>query len=291
MTRDLLVGLLWAVSAGTIGWTAAGLLLSLKFEKVQKRTAALPVMFRVLMPLCGITMPLVRRPGMSKVAESTDRKLIQGGVDETIDAETYLSLSILHAIALSLFGLIFVAAPGSFYKLFGLFLMIYGFLFPQTWLRIVIRKRHSEIQRALPNVLDLLTLSVEAGRDFLTALQDILASRDDDALSVELRRVFRETQLGKTRREALRALAHRVGHPDLSSVVDALVQADELGVSIANILRVLGDQMRQKRYFIAEKKANEAPTKLLFPLILFIFPAVLITVLAPILIYYGQQFR
>jgi len=291
MSADLAIATCWSLAAGAISWAASGALLSVKFERSQIKRANLPIMFRMLMPLVGFVLPLARRPRMAKVTESTDRKLIQAGIDDTIDAGTYLSLAMLHAIVLSCLGLIFMLAPATFYKLFGVLLMIYGALFPQTWLRITIRKRHIEIQRALPNVLDLLTLSVEAGRDFLTALQDILASRDDDALSVELRRVFRETQLGKTRREALSALSHRVRHPDLSSVVDTLVQADELGVSISNILRILGDQMRQKRYFIAEKKANEAPTKLLFPLIIFIFPAVIITVVAPILIFYTQQFQ
>ena len=103
-------------------------------------------------------------------------------------------------------------------------------------------------------------------------------------LGEELERVFREVQLGKQRREALRAMGKRSKQEDLQTVVDTLVQADELGVSIGHILRILGDQMRAKRFSRAEKLANESPVKLLFPLFIFIFPAVIIVMLGPILL-------
>jgi tight adherence protein C len=140
------------------------------------------------------------------------------------------------------------------------------------------------MQRALPNVLDLMTLSVEAGRDFLTSLHEILQGRAKDPLGHELERVFREVQLGKQRRQSLRDMASRVQQPDVTQVMETLAQADELGVSIGQILRILGDQMRQKRFAQAEKLANESPVKLLIPLFLFIFPAVIIIMLGPVLL-------
>jgi tight adherence protein C len=105
-----------------------------------------------------------------------------------------------------------------------------------------------------------------------------------DALGEELIRAFREVQLGRTRREALRLMAERINQSDVSSVVSALVQADELGVSIGNMLRIQSDLMRTRRFQRAEKLANEAPVKMLFPLTVFIFPSVFMVLLGPILV-------
>ena len=126
-------------------------------------------------------------------------------------------------------------------------------------------------------------LSVEAGLDFMSALRRCTERPVVDPLSEELLRVVRETQIGTPRRDALRALAKRVAIPDVRSLVNALVQADELGVSVGAILRVQSDQIRQRRFERAEKLANEAPVKLLGPLVLFIFPSVFLVLLGPIL--------
>ena len=143
--------------------------------------------------------------------------------------------------------------------------------------------RHLEILKALPNVLDLLTLSVEAGRDFLTALRDIVMRRKLDAIGEELRRSLHEIQLGKTRQEALHEMSLRVNQPELTTVLNSVIQADELGVSIGQLLRVQGDQLRAKRFARAEKLANESPVKILFPIIIFIFPAVFIVLMGPLM--------
>jgi tight adherence protein C len=166
---------------------------------------------------------------------------------------------------------------------------VWLYFYPAFWVRAAVAKRHRSIQRALPFVLDLLTLSVEAGLDFMTALQRNIDRRKIDPLGEEMIRVVREIQIGKTRREALRDMARRVDLPDLRSVVSALVQADELGVSIGFILRIQADQMRQRRFERAEKLANEAPVKMLFPLMAFIFPAVFLILLGPILMRVAQQ--
>ena len=125
--------------------------------------------------------------------------------------------------------------------------------------------------------------------DFMSALQRNAEKRKIDAFGEELIRVIREIQLGKTRRDALRDMSVRVNLPDLHSVVNALVQADELGVSIGAILRIQADQMRQRRFERAEKQANEAPVKMLFPLMVFIFPSVFLILLGPIIARMVQQ--
>jgi len=155
-------------------------------------------------------------------------------------------------------------------------------IYPVVWLNNRIRRRHLSILKSLPNVLDLLTLSVEAGKDFVTSLRDILQRRRIDALGEELLRTFQEIQLGRKRTDALRDLAKRVSQSDLTSVVNAIIQAEELGVSIGQLLRIQGDMLRNKRFTMAEKLANETPVKIIGPIILFIFPAVFIVLIVPI---------
>jgi tight adherence protein C len=132
-------------------------------------------------------------------------------------------------------------------------------------------------------VLDLLTLSVEAGMDFISALQRNCKSRRLDPLNEELLRMTKEIQVGSSRKEALRNMANRVKQPDLKAVAFALIQADELGVSIGAILRIQSEQLRSRRFDRAEKLASEAPVKMLGPLMLCIFPAVFIILLGPVL--------
>jgi len=149
--------------------------------------------------------------------------------------------------------------------------------------RSAVTRRHRAIQRSMPFVIDLLTLAVEAGMDFMNALQRAVERRAMDPLTEELVHTIHEIQLGAPRREALRNLARRVNMPDMRSFSHALIQADELGVSIGAILRIQSDQMRQRRFDRAERLANEAPVKMLGPLMLFIFPAVFIVLLGPLL--------
>ena len=144
--------------------------------------------------------------------------------------------------------------------------------------------------RALPFVLDLLTLSVEAGMDFMGALQRNCNRRRLDPLNEELIRMTREVQMGISRRVALRNMADRCRQPDLKAVSFALIQADELGVPIGPILRIQSEQLRARRFDRAERLANEAPVKMLGPLLLCIFPAVLIVLLAPILMEAAKNF-
>jgi tight adherence protein C len=160
--------------------------------------------------------------------------------------------------------------------------VLWLFVYPSSWLSRTLKLRHHSMRKALPFVLDLLTLSVEAGLDFMTALQRHVERQEVDALGEELVRVIRGIQLGKTRREALREMSDRVNLSDVRSVVNALVQADELGVSIGTILRIQADQIRQRRFERAEKLANEAPVKMLFPLMTFIFPSVFLILMGPI---------
>jgi len=160
---------------------------------------------------------------------------------------------------------------------------IFGWFLPSIWLADQIKKRHHAIARALPYALDLLTLSVEAGLDFQAALGTVVEKGRPGPLQEELVIVLSEIRLGKTREEALRNLAERVQLPQLTAFVSNLIQADRMGTSLGKVLRIQATQMRINRTHRAEKLANEAPVKMLLPLIGCIFPTVFMILFGPII--------
>ena len=160
---------------------------------------------------------------------------------------------------------------------------ILGFFIPNLMLKSKISRRQQEIKRALPDALDLLTICVEAGLGFDGAMIKVYEKWDNE-LSKEFGRVVREMQLGKLRREALQAMADRVGLPEMTSFVAAVVQSEQLGVSMARVLRIQADQMRIKRRQTAEEAAHKAPIKMLIPMALFIFPTICIVLMTPALL-------
>jgi tight adherence protein C len=254
----------------------------------QERT--IPFLLRLLLPLTPNLFPFVMRPAFGRARELADRKLVAAGFDGLLDGREFLALKFLVPVILGIFWFLLlrgaaILLPAIGENIFNLTLLgvFTLYMYPVFWLKQSLSARHRSIQRALPFVLDLLTLSVEAGMDFMSALQRNCESRRLDALNEELIRMIREIQLGTPRRIALGNMSKRVDLADLRSVTYSLIQADELGVSIGAILRIQADQMRQRRFDRAERLANEAPVKLLFPLMLFIFPCVFIILLGPIL--------
>lgn len=155
-----------------------------------------------------------------------------------------------------------------------------GVLLPEFYLSSRIKERRQEVVRSLPDVLDLLMVSVEAGLGFDVALVKV-TERFKGVLAGEFGRLLQEMKLGKPRREAFKDMAERVGAEDLTTFVGALTQADQLGVSIGNILRLQAEQLRRKRRQRAEEMAMKAPVKMLIPLVFFIFPALFVVLLGP----------
>jgi tight adherence protein C len=158
--------------------------------------------------------------------------------------------------------------------------MLVGFFYPQVWLNRKISTRQNAILKALPDALDLLTICVEAGLGFDSAMARV-NEKWDDPFSVELGRVIRDIQLGVARRNALRDMADRIDVSDVTSFVAAIVQTELLGVSISKVLQIQSEQMRTKRRQRAEEKAHQAPVKMLFPLVFLIFPSIYIVLLGP----------
>lgn len=249
-----------------------------KNERADVRKS-LPFFIRIFLPL----VPSFRKLASSEICADFRRKttemLEMSGFDEVITSVDFVAVRLIMALLGILLTCLMVFAGNLLMGMMVLFLFT---VYPPTWLKGVIRRRHLSILKALPNLLDLLTLSVEAGKNFLTALRDILEKRAVDPLGEEFLRALREIQLGTSRQKALKDISTRVRQPELSSVLDAIVQAEELGISIGQILKVQGDQLRTKRFARAETLANEAPVKILFPVVVFIFPSVFLILLGPI---------
>jgi tight adherence protein C len=291
---ESLLCLLWGLALAGVAWYCARIAQQITYVTLadgRRQERMIPLLLRLLLPLTANLTPMFRRPVFRRLRESTDRRLVAAGFEGLLSAEEFLALRLL---CLIVFGplwvlLVLVAissdTPWFFVKVrvpLALLGVAWAMTYPAAWLKRALMQRHKSIQRSLPFVLDLLTLSIEAGMDFMTALQRNAERGKIDALAEELIRVVREIQLGKTRKEALRDLSRRVDLWDLRTVTNALIQADELGVSIGSILRIQADQMRQRRFDRAERLANQAPVKMLFPLMFFIFPAVFLVLLGPI---------
>ncbi len=302
--HDIVLGILWGLCAFLLSWHIAGLVTEITYVTLadgRRRERRIPLLYRLLLPFTPNLAGWVNRPMFARIREDLDRRLVAAGYEGLLSGRELLALRWLLPAVFGPLTVFLVhwglgRIPGAVGQallqralVFDIVLLLYWFIQPSLWLQRRLRERHLQIQRALPFVLDLLTLSVEAGLDFMSAIKRIIDRREIDALNEELIRMFREVQLGKTRREALRDLADRVQQPDVRAVTNALVQADELGVSIGAILRIQADQMRVRRFLNAEKMANEAPVKLLFPLIGFIFPAVFLILLGPIAVQVIQH--
>ncbi len=249
---------------------------------------SIPILFRLLFPFMFYTRKMARGNLCAGMRQADGVRLAMAGYADTFSAADFVSLRLAAILAGTL--LLFLCMLGK-YTLYGLLLSTVISIYPGAWLTGRINKRHLSILKALPNMLDLLTLSVEAGKDFISSLRDILARRRLDSLGEEFLRTFQEIQLGKKRTDALRDMAQRVRQPDLTSTLNAVIQAEEMGVSIAHLLRIQGDALRNKRFTRAEKLANEAPVKIIFPIVIFILPTVFIILGVPIGMQVARFFK
>ena len=244
-----------------------------------------PFSQRVLIPILRSIGEFSSRFTPQKVLEQTNLKMELAGNPIRVDAATFLASRFIVA---GVFGgfltLIFFVSPRSWNLgttiLVVLLFTVLGFSFPQLWLQSKINSRQQEIRKAMPDALDLLTICVEAGLGFDAAMAKV-SEKWENQLSVGFARAIREVQLGKTRREALRIMADRMGIAEMTSFVAAVIQSEMLGVSMAKVLRIQSDQMRMKRRQRAEEEAHKAPIKMLIPMASLIFPSIMIILMIP----------
>jgi tight adherence protein C len=247
-----------------------------------------------------IIMPMARRFGEFAVRftpqnalQATARKLELAGNPQGLDPALFWAMRFLLGGGLAGM-LLFVFSIGTVAWSWGLKLLIIaaaagiGFYLPDMLITSKIQRRQKDIRKALPDALDLLTICVEAGLGFDGAMAKV-AEKWENELALAFRRVIREIQLGKLRREALRSMAERVGLPEMTSFVAAIIQSEQLGVSMAKVLRIQSDQMRVKRRQHAEEEAHKAPIKMLIPLALLIFPSICIVLMTPAILMLMQS--
>lgn len=244
-----------------------------------------PITERVILPIARKVGEIAIRFTPQNALQETARKLELAGNPRGLDPTVFWALRFLAAIgiaALLIFVFSFASIDWTWGRkalITGVFTLL-GFYLPQLLVQSMIDRRQKGIRKAMPDALDLLTICVEAGLGFDGAMAKV-SEKWENELALSFARVLREIQLGKLRREALRDMADRIGIPEMTSFVAAIVQSEQLGVSMAKVLRIQADQMRMKRRQYAEEQAHKAPVKMLFPMALLIFPSLMIILLGP----------
>lgn len=230
-------------------------------------------------------------------AKSRDRlmvKLREAGLDYCLSPAQFVASRLVAAlVAASLAWWVldsFASGSGSSGSSFGwsvtlqvmLMAAMLGWIYPALWLKDRLATRRKELLKSLPFYLDIVTLCVEAGLNLQGALQQSVAKGPPGILRDEMQRVLRDIRAGKPRAEALRGLAQRLNTPAVGNFTSAVIQAEAMGMNLGPVLRAQADQRRSERFLRAEKLAMEAPVKMLFPLIAFIFPCTFIVLFFPI---------
>lgn len=243
-----------------------------------------PFVERVIVPLVNRIGEFSTRFTPQKAIQDTAKRLELAGNPWPVDAPTFLAIRFILAVVMGGFlTVVILISPASnpsdnFMYIGGA--TFAGFFLPHLMLSSRITRRQTEIRKAMPDALDLLTICVEAGLGFDAALSKV-SDKWENELSLAFSRVIREVQLGKVRREALKSMSDRLGIAEMTSFVAAIIQSEQLGVSMAKVLRIQADQMRMKRRQYAEEQAHKAPVKMLIPMALLIFPSIMIIILTP----------
>jgi tight adherence protein C len=245
---------------------------------------SLPFSERVIRPIVRAMATVMMRFTPAQTLAGTQRSLDLAGNPNNWSPAEFWGIRIAAAIGTGLlFFLLFTFTSQWGNPMFiGIFLgsIVLGYMLPTMLLSSMATRRQANVLKALPDALDLLVICVEAGLGFEAAMAKVNEKWDNE-LSIAFGRVLQEVRLGKTRRDALRDMAKRLEVPDLTSFIAAMIQADQLGVSIGKVLRIQADQMRLRRRQRAERLAHEAPIKMLFPMVLLIFPSIFIILLGP----------
>jgi tight adherence protein C len=258
---------------------------------VRKRELATPFYQRVLIPSLKGVGGVGKRFTPASVTERLSKELVFAGSPVGWDAERVLAMKVLGVVVFGA-GFLLLAKLAAFAAARGIILAglgaFVGWYLPEWILRSKSGTRQKNIQRALPDALDLLSITVEAGLGFDAAVARV-ARQAGGPLGEELHRVLQEMQIGKTRADALRDLGERTNIAELKAFVLAMIQADIFGISIAKVLQVQAREMRIKRRQRAEEQAQKVPVKIVFPLILCIFPSLFIVLLGPAVITIYQN--
>jgi tight adherence protein C len=299
-----------ALAAGAILLIVMGLAGSSPVDPVQARLTQLgtmqaknleelelqqPFIERTLRPLASRLSGRMSRMATNSFSEKTEKRLALAGNPGDLRVADWLGIKAIGAIvgAILFFFLFAVVGVLGFPFLIGALLGIVGALFgytiPEFWLGGRVKKRQKAILLMIPDTLDLLTISVRAGLGFDAALGKVV-EKLKGPLSDEFRRALAEIRVGKARRDSLRDIVPRTEVVPLTNFIGAIIQAEQLGVSVSKVLQVQSEQLRIERRQRAEEQAAKAPIKMLFPLVGCIFPSLFIVILGPAMILIIKNF-
>ncbi len=244
-----------------------------------------PFVERIIYPIARKLGELSLKFTPQNAIQEISVKLERAGSPAGIDPTLFFAFRIFGLALGGIFIILSrVAPPDSFlvsrWPLLALFTSLFGYFMPDLILTSRVQRRQKEIRKAMPDALDLLTICVEAGLGFDAAMAKVYEKWDNE-LGRAFGRVIKEIQLGKLRREALRDMSDRLGIAEMTSFIAAVIQSEQLGVSMANVLRIQSDQMRIKRRQLAEEEAHKAPIKMLLPMAMLIFPSICIVLMTP----------
>jgi len=256
-----------------------------QIQDVRDQEMLVPLIDRVVSPLLEGLTGVATRFTPQGYGEKVAHKLVHAGNPPNLNVDKVLVMKLVGLVSVVFWlpVLLMLNFQGPILLVGVVVLWGCAFMYPDVLLNRKVEDRQKEISRKLPDILDLLVISVEAGLGFEQAL-DRTCTAVPGALSDEFRRMLHEIRIGSTRADALRAMADRSDVPELRGFILAMLQADTFGVSISRLLRSQADEMRIKRRLMAQEKAQKAPVKMLFPLVFCIFPSIFVVILGPAMI-------
>ncbi len=258
---------------------------------LDEQELAQPFSQRVLGPAVGTLRAQLLRFAPVSVRKRAEEKLLRAG--RPMEVGSLFAVRFLLVAVMLLMGLLVVMVGHGTALSHNMATVIgftaAGYLLPDLWLGGKVNKRKQAIEHGLPDVLDLLTISVEAGLGFDAAIQKV-AEKFKGPVGEEFQEYIKEVKLGRPRVDALRGLSRRADIEDMKTFVASLIQAEQLGVGLAQVLRIQSDQMRYRRRQRAQERAMKMPIKMLFPLVFFILPTIFIVLFAPLAVHMMDVF-
>ncbi len=248
------------------------------------------LMIKLFKPFFPILLGTIVKLRLIEYRATTKKKLITANLSQEITPDEFIALKVLTTIAWPVLATLLTTAMEiqlSTTVLIGI--CVFGFFHPDIWVNQIIKTRRREILMHLPYTIDVLTLSVEAGLDFIAAMTRLVEKTRENALTQELSRMLKEITLGTSRADALKNMADRLNIEEISSLTTLLIQVDQLGADVGTVLRAQSDQIRANRFFAAEQAGAKASQLILFPMILCIFPTIFLVILGPYFISYSTK--